>query len=63
MDTFEMDVCFAKLFLEISFLIAFYYTTNRNNKAIALNNFVYYLKVVLTVLLKLAQNFINNYTS
>ena len=41
MDTFEMDVW---NMWEISFLIAFYYTTNRNNKAIPLKNFVYYLK-------------------
>ena len=30
--------------LEISFLIAFYFTNNRGNRAIALNNFVYYWK-------------------
>ena len=40
----DLDICLGKLFLEISFLIAFYFTTNRNNQARAVSNFVYYFK-------------------
>ena len=40
----DLDLCLAMLFLEVSIFIGFFFTTNRNNKAIAVGNFVYYLK-------------------
>ena len=40
----DLDLCLAQLFLEVSILIGFFFTTNRNNKAIEVGNFVYYLK-------------------
>ena len=45
----DLNVCLSNLFLEISILIAFYFTTQRDNDAIAIKhreneNYVYYLK-------------------
>jgi hypothetical protein len=40
----DLDICLAKLFLEIAIFIGFFFTTNRNNQAIAVGSFVYYLK-------------------
>ena len=47
----DLNLCLANLFMEISILIAFYFTSSRENDAIAIKyreneNYVYYWKKI-----------------